>query len=127
MSELKPKLFAALDKIGKTNGHNVPDSQDTVTACLHEYHVATLAESYFKKRREVAKKVLEKQLTAPQIKKIEKAVSSVVDTQIGLPVEIIQSEHYNLQIELKNGATFVDMQKLKVELATKHKMKMIEV
>lgn len=122
-AEFKPSLYGALDKIGKTNGHNVPASQDPITAALHEYHATTLAESYFKKRREVAKNKLLKDLSDVQRKKVEKAIADTKKNEQGTAVTLIDSEHYNLTLKPRVGGAFLDEAKLRNELMTTHKMK----
>lgn len=113
----KQSLYAAFDKLGKSNGHNVPTSQDPITSVLHEYHVTTLAESYFKKRREVAKKNMLSKLSAAQVARLEKATKDIQ------PATLVESEHYNMQVKPKNGASFLDEAKLRNTLMTKHKLK----
>lgn len=119
---IKQKLFAALDKIGKTNGHGVPTSQDPSVPLIHEYHVTTLAESYFKKRRENAKKSLEKALTAPQKKLLEDGVVSVKKNEVADSVTLGETDPYILSVDVKTGASFLDVQQLKVALMREHKM-----
>lgn len=122
-TEFKPSLYKALDNVGKTNGHNVPSSQDPITGALHEYHVTTLAESYFKKRRDIAKKKLLEGLSDVQKKKIDKAINDTKANGVGTQVTLVDSEHYGLQLKPKSGASFLDETKLRNELMTTHKMK----
>lgn len=58
VAKMRSSLSSALEKIGHTNGHAY-QGQDNSGALLHEYYVATEGESFFKKRREVAKAALE--------------------------------------------------------------------
>lgn len=119
---IKQKLFAVLDKIGNTNGHSCPESQDPAVPLLHEYFIATDGEAYFKKRREVAKKKLEKELSAPLKKKLDKHVADVKETEVADTCTLTETEHYVLSVDVKNGASYVDMADLKVMLMREHKM-----
>lgn len=119
---VKQKLFAALEKIGNTNGHSCPENQDPAVASLHEYYVATDGEAYFKKRRENAKKKLEKDLSAPLKKKLDKSVSDVKDSEVANTCTLIETEPYVLSVDIKNGATYLDVPKLKVALMRDYKM-----
>lgn len=119
---IKQKLFAALDKVGKTNGTACPNSQDPAVPLLHEYFVATDGEAYFKKRRDVAKKALEKELSGPLKKKLEKAIAAVRETEVADTCTLIETGPYVLSVDVKNGASFIDMGELKVALMRDHKM-----
>lgn len=119
---IKAKVMAALDKIGNHNGHAAPTSQDPLVPLLHEYYVCTDAESYFKKRREVAKKKLEKELTPAHTKALDKVIKGVKDNGVGDTALILETDPYFLNVECKNGATYVDLPALKVKLLTEHKM-----
>ena len=119
---VKEAAIKAMERIGTSNGHAVPQSQDPIVSVVHEYHVATLGESHFKARRDKAKKQLEKSVGVPNADKIDAAVASVKKHEQGTSVELVSTEHYNVQVDFKNGASFLDTQKLKVELARKHKM-----
>lgn len=121
-STIKQKVIAALDKIGNTNGHSCPENQDPAVALLHEYYVSTDGEAYFKKRREMAKKKLEKEVTPVLKKKLEKAVQGVVENEVPDTCTLTETEPYVLTVEVKNGASFVDMGALKVALMRDHKM-----
>lgn len=127
MSQLKAKLFAALDKIGNQNGHACPESQDPADALIHEYNVTTQAESYFKKRRDNAKAALEKALTDDGKKKLLKSVVSVKTNETPDTCTVIDAAHYSLVVDVKNGASFLDVAALKNAMARKLKMQMTEV
>lgn len=122
MSKIRTKLFAALDKIGNANGHGVPESQDPAVPLLHEYYVATHGEAYFKKRREVAKKALENTLSPIAKKELERAVTSVKETEMASSVTLTETEPYILSVDIKNGASFLDVAALKVTLMREYKM-----
>lgn len=122
MPSIKEKIATALDKIGNVNGTAAPTSQDPIVTVVHEYNVATIGESHFKARRDKAKKALDKALTEPQKKKISKAVADTIASQMGTTVNVIDTEHYKVLIETKNGASFIDTDKLKVILMTRFKL-----
>ena len=113
---IKDKLFAALEKIGKSNGHSTPSSQDPADSAMHEYFVASLGESYFKKRRENAKKGLDKLIGPEAAERLAKAILGVKKSELGTSIGVLDGEHYGFTIELKNGASFLDTKALKVEL-----------
>lgn len=123
-TNFKPSLYGALDKIGKTNGHNVPQSQDPITGALHEYHVSTLAESYFKKRREVAKDTMLKEFSTQQKAKVVATIADTKKNMRGSVVTLVESEHYNLQLKPRVGAEKLDVTMLRNKLMTVHKMKL---
>lgn len=119
---IKDAVMKALDKIGNTNGHSAPQSQDQIVAVIHDYHVATIGESYFKARRDKAKKLLEKSIGVDTSDKLTKEIASVKRNQQGSTVEAFTTDPYSVQIELKNGASYLDVAKLKVTLARKFKL-----
>lgn len=124
---VKQALFASLDKVGNTNGHASPQSQDPIVPYLHEYYVTTLGESYFKKRRENAKKELNKRLTEVQLTKLKKAADEVAKNQVADTCALVESDHYMLNVEIKNGASYFDVATLKVRLMRDYKMDATEV
>jgi len=126
-TNIKAKLFAALEKLGKQNGHSAPTSQDMAVGKLHEYYVSSHGEAYFKKRRELAKKELDKFLTQIQQKKIMDTVVSVKRTEVADTCTIIETDPYIFSVDVKNGASFLDTGALKVALMRDHKMNATEV
>lgn len=124
---VKQALFASLDKVGNTNGHACPQSQDPIVPYLHEYYVATLGESYFKKRRDNAKKELNKQLTDVQLSKLKKVVDDVSKSRVANTCALVESDHYTLNVDIKNGASYFDVATLKVRLMRDYKMDATEV
>lgn len=122
MSDFKTKLYAAFDKIGTSNGTRAPATQDTAVPMLHEYAVATAGESYFKKRREVAKKALERNLTDMQSATIDKTVAATKKNEVVNSCTLVETDPYSLVVDVKTGASFLDIAKLKVTLAKKHKL-----
>lgn len=117
---VKTKLTDAMDKLGKTNGHTCPASQDPMVPLIHEYHVATLGESYFKARRDKAKKKLDEALTDVQRDKLHKSAKNVIKSEVSESVEISLTDPYTLSVDLKNGASYVDMTALKNTLMKDH-------
>lgn len=113
---IKDKLFAALEKLGRSNGHSAPSSQDPADDVMHEYFVASTGESYFKKRREQAKAKLDKLITPEAGDRLAKAIASTKKTEMGGSLSVMQGEHYAFEIDIKNGASYLDTGKLKVEL-----------
>lgn len=124
---IKEKIVGALDKIGHTNGHAVPPVQDPIVSDIHEYNVATIGESHFKARREKAKKKLEGHMSDLHKKELTKAIVNVKKNEQGETVSMFETEPYTVQVDLKNGASFLDVSLLKVTLMKKHKMKANEV
>lgn len=127
MTQIKPHLFAAMDKLGTIGKHAQPESQDPMVPLLHEYNVSTLGESYFKARREKAKKALDKALDAQHRKKISDCVVSVKKNEIGESVSVIETDPYIFNVEIKNGASFLDTAALKTTLMKDHKMTALQV
>lgn len=121
-NQIKAKLFGALDKIGNTNGHASPASQDPAVPALHEYFVATHGEAYFKKRRDAAKKALDGVLSDQQKKKLTAAVTGVKQNEVADTCTLVETDPYVLSVDVKNGASFLDVQQLKVTLMREHKM-----
>lgn len=112
----KIKLAKALDKIGVSNGTAPPESQDTVDALIHEYNICTIGESYFKKRRENAKKLLLKSIGHDAAGRIDEAKDSVKKTEITSTVHVCKGQWYSLEAQVKNGASFLDVAALRVSL-----------
>jgi len=127
MSQIKASVMKALEKIGTTNGHAVPTSQDPSVALVHEYNIATLGESYFKARRAKAKSSLEKSFNDVQKKQVDKLIVSTKQNEVGDSVVLIENNTYILQMKTKVGASFLDVQQLKVELMREHKMTALQV
>lgn len=122
MPTIKEKVMTALDKIGTVNGTAAPTSQDPIVADVHEYNVATMGESHFKARRDKAKKKLEKQLNQVQLKKIKNAVEDTIEIGAGTTVTLIDTDTYIVQLETKNGQSYVDMDELRVILMRRFKL-----
>lgn len=118
MKDFKKKITDALERIGRTNGQQPPVSQDPIDQVIHEYRVATLAESYFKKRREIAKATLS-DAVGENNTRLQEAVDKVRTSELGTAVTLAQGQYYGLTAQIKNGATFLNTSKLKVELLKK--------
>jgi len=116
---IKTDVNKELEAIGTSS---VPASQDVADKLIHEYNVATLGESYFKKRRDKAKTTLLNAFTQMQKDKIDGVIISTKRDEVGTSATLIESSAYILQVKSKNGAEFVDMQALKVTLARKYKL-----
>lgn len=123
----KPSLYAALDKIGHTNGHNVPASQDPAVAVLHEYMTTTLAASYFDKRRDVAKKKMLDTFNDDVATRVLRAVADTKKNATGSAVTLMDGEHYSLVLKPKIGASYLDAAKLRTTLMKDHKMSLDQV
>lgn len=124
---IKQKVMGALDKIGRTNGHNVPESQDPSVPLQHEYYVATLGEAYFKKRRDKAKTALEKSINDIGKKKLDKAIAGVKENEVADTCTLIESDPFITSVDIKNGASYLDPALLKVTLMREHKMNATQV
>lgn len=124
---IKAAVIKALDRIGYHNGHSCPVDETNHIGFLHEYYVATLGESYFKKRREVAKKNLESILNDEATDTLDRAVKRVTKSEIGESVTIEETAVYILSVDLKNGASYLDVPALRVMLMREHKMDATEV
>lgn len=107
-------LQKALAKIGRTNGLAPRDSQDPANKLLHYYLVDTIAESFFKKQREVSLGLL---LETVDQTKVAKAIKDTVDGGMGVSAKLISSEDYQLDLSTKQGASKTDMTIFKNQLA----------
>ncbi len=116
LTDLKSKIALALEKIGTTNGTKPPQSQDPIDEQLHEYNVSAMGESYFKKRRELAKKALLKAFGPQNEQRLTKARARVARDEIAEHVMLISGQFFALDGHVKNGASYVDMNELRVEL-----------
>lgn len=123
---VKLSVTKVFDDIGDKN-NAPPDSQDKANNLVHEYNIATVAESYWKKRRENAKKKLEFSFTPVQNKAISDAVLRTKTDEVGDTVNIIETSHNILVLETKNGATYLDEAELRVIMMRKLKMNATEV
>jgi hypothetical protein len=126
-TQIKAHIFNAMDMIGKSDKHQTPASQDPMTPLLHEYFVATHGEAYFKKRREAAKKVLDKHLSEQQKEKLMNAVVEVKQNEVGDTCTLVETDAYVFSVEVKNGASFVDMGVLKNTLMKQYRLTATEV
>lgn len=124
---IKAAVIKALDRVGYHNGHSCPTSDKNHIGFIHEYHVATIGEAYFKKRRELAKKNLEDIINDDARSSLDTAIKRVIKTEVGESVTIEEADPYILSVELKNGASFLDVPALKVTLMREHKMSATEV
>lgn len=125
MTTLQIKVNRALDKIGVANGTNPPESQDAIDAAAHKYGIAAVGASYFDKAKRAAKVELEQTLGVSVNAKLLKAIQRVAKNEVKEDVELARGQVYAVQAEIKNGATFLDLDALRVEL--KMKMKSNEV
>lgn len=125
MSNTKAKIVAALEKIGHANGHAAPASQDPMDAVLHEYNVTSIGETHFKKRRDAAKELLIKTMGADAVSKLDDKKAEVKKLETSTSVQLASASSYALAAQIKIGASFLDTQKLKVELLKK--MSAVEV
>ncbi len=119
MSMLKAKVNAALEKIGTTNGTAAKPSQDPADKAAHEYNVASQMASYADKRKDNAKKALLDVLSEAASAKLEAAKKQVIKTEVSDKVTIIDSEHHVVVAAVNNGASFLDVDSLKVALLKK--------
>lgn len=124
---VKTNAMSAFDKIGRTGNTACPDNQDPLVSVAHEYHVCTMGESYFKKRREDAKKKLVSSMSPKQSKELVTCVAGVKQNEVADTITLAETAPYIVAVDVKNGASFVDMAALKVTMARKLKLKMTEV
>jgi hypothetical protein len=125
VTTLQIKVNKALEKIGVSNGTNPPDSQDAVDLAAHKYGCAAVGSSFFEKAKKQAKAELEQALGLSANAKLTKAMSRVLKNEVKEDIELARGAVYAVQAEVKNGATFLDLDALRVEL--KMKMKSDEV
>lgn len=123
---IKLDVTKAFDAIG-SEIVKAPESQDKINTIVHEYNVATIGESYWKKRREVAKKALEKSFTPVQLKAISDAVLRTKTDEVGDTVNIVETSHNILVLKTKNGATFLDEASLRIVMMRQLKLDATQV
>lgn len=121
VKDIKSRIAAAFEKIGHTNGTTPPDTQDPLDRALHEYNVCAMGESHFKKRREIAKKKLEKIIGEDGLSRLARARAQVAKNELAVHVLVASSHVYSLDVHVKNGASYLDDKALRVEL-----MKMLD-
>ena len=110
---LLSEVNKALDRVGSQSGSAPEHSQDSSDEVMHEYFVSTIGESYFKKRREIAKKSLNKIVTLEAEYRLDAAVDITKETESGSTIQVMDGENFSLSVEIKNGATFLNMNKLR--------------
>lgn len=101
-------INSAMEKIGREGKHAAPTSQDPADALLHEYDVATIGESYFKKRREKAKGAMLVVVSPEGNKRIDDAVQKTKLLEQGQTLVVLETQHFTMNLTTKNGATFFD-------------------
>lgn len=116
MSMLKSKVLNTLDKIGRVNGTAPEKSQDPLDAIAHEFSIANIMRGYADKRYEAAKDMLAKSVNDDAL---EAACTSVAKTEVGETVLVGSGAYHQVNAQIRNGATYVDMAKLKVALMKK--------
>jgi hypothetical protein len=121
MTTLQIKVNKALEKIGVANGTNPPDSQDALDKAAHMYGVAAVGASFFDKAKKQAKINLEQAFGEAAKTKLKKAMDRVAKTEVKEDLELGRGQVYAVQAEIKNGASFLDIDALRVELMTKMK------
>lgn len=109
----------ALEKIGNHNGHAAPVSQDPIDAALHEYDVCSIGESYFKKRREKAKAEMLLLISETANDTLNTAITNTKKTGVTGNIKVTEGAFYQLNAQIKNGASFLDEAVLAVELKKK--------
>lgn len=125
MSELRAKVMAALDKIGHVNGTKPPESQDPLDGVAYEYMIASAGSSYFDKRKKNALEALQAQLIGQPAAKLLKTITRVTENGIKEDVDLAKGQMTSVMAEVKSGASYVDIDALRVAL--KKKMKTSEV
>lgn len=118
MTTLQIKVNKALEKIGVSNGTGVPDSQDALDHAAHALGVANVGASYFEKAKKAAKVGLDHALGEANKSKLKKALDRVAKTGIKEDLEVGRGQVYAVQAEVKNGASYLDIDALRVELMT---------
>ncbi|MBU2051478.1 MAG: hypothetical protein KKH61_21215 [Gammaproteobacteria bacterium] len=126
MTTLQLSVNKALEKIGTSNGTAPPKTQDRLDLTAHEYGVAAVGASYFDKAKNAAKKVLLDAIGESGASKLAKAKARVVANGSGEDVHVAGGQFYEIIAELKNGASYLDMDALKVDLLKKFKSDEIE-
>lgn len=111
---MRSKLMAALAKIGATNGHACPQTDSNIDPIMHEYLVSTDAESFFKKRRDKAKKAL---LAIVDGDELSDALARVTKNDAGENgVPLATGALYRVEADIKRPAQRFDQTKLRSEL-----------
>jgi hypothetical protein len=116
---LRAKLRAAMDKVGRTNGHACPQSASNVDAHMHELFVAAESLAYWKTRFDEAKEAaLDAAITPTELDDI---VTRVTKNMQGETAILADGELYQLQMSLSKPSERFDKTKMhnymRVELA----------
>lgn len=126
MTTLQLSVNKALEKIGTTNGTAPPNTQDQLDLAAHEYGIAAVGASYFDKAKTAGKKKLLDAIGTLGNNKIAKAKARVVASGSGEDVHVAGGQFYEVIAELKNGASYLDTDGLKIELLKKFKSSEID-
>lgn len=114
VSMLRAKLRASMDKIGKTNGHAMPQSSSNIDGQLHELYVASEAQAYWKTRHDKAKAAaLEVAMPADELQEI---VDRVIKNNAGESVIAAEGELYTMTIDMSKPADRLDAAALRSHL-----------
>lgn len=134
---LKAALNAALEQLGadlkltpkelETVYRSVqPEpSQDTLDGAAHEYNVSAFIASYGEARKKKAKDRLYKALGEPGRALLDKTSAEVKANELSDTIELGVAQNHSVSAQVKIGATYLDVDGLKVDLMKK--MKTIEV
>ena len=116
MSMLKAHITNALELIGDSGNTAAPAGQDPLDKAAHEYYVTSTLASIIDKRRDNAKKELLRNLAPQAIEDLEATKRMVIDNELSDDVDLGAGQHYSVTAQVKIGASFLDVDSLRVEL-----------
>lgn len=124
LAVFRSTLTKALNNIGRTNGHAAPKSDSNVDPLMHEYDVASVASSYFERRR---KEALERMLGAIDQSAVSDAETRVTANNIGEEVFVASGKVYDLVCTISKPSERLDEAVLRATLMRKHKLTQAQV
>jgi hypothetical protein len=122
---VRAKLRAALDKIGKSNGHACPETKSNIDPALHELFIASEAASYWKKRHDDAKAAAMDIATTPA--ELDVIVTRVTDNMVGESHVLADGDLYMMTLDLNKPSKRLNGTALKNLLQTSYGMSKVEV
>lgn len=116
MHTRKIEIARYLNELGKTV---LPpgDSQDPFDALLHELDIAQTITSIGEKRKEAAKDAVTAAFSDAERAQIDKLIADTKTLNVGSTTNIIDAKNNGLDVQTKNGASFLNQTKLKNELS----------
>lgn len=116
---LQEPMEKALDVVAQLRATAPEKSQDPLDGAAHEYNVAAFIASYGDARKKKAKDGLVRALGEQGASLLRSTKDGVADSEISENVELGVSKFHSVTAQVKIGASYLDIDGLRVELMKK--------